>query len=785
MRPNGSRADVFSFSSSTSRYRWVGLIALLIVYVAALPAYSVAQQRTSLQQTPRAVREGTAQLVGHYDSAQMLRLVFALKPPHLEEEEQFLNQLQDKDSPLFHKYLSEKEWDERFAPSVQDEQAVVAWVQSQGLTVTQRFPNRLLVDVEAPVAIIEKALDVAIKRYQLGSASYYSNDRDPAIPRQFVGLVHAVLGLNNLEVMHSASRNIQAVRGPDYSPGPAFTVGSHLTSDANRKKPGVAPSRREKPLNWEYLYWPRDLWAPGAYNYGGNEGYRGGLSNLGHCCNPLNNPNNSPPEASIAIAIWGDYSDSDFQTFIGGNILAGNIQRYFVDGTPSCCNPETTLDAEYATAMANSFSSSANTAEIHVYEGINNHFSTMLDVLNQALSDGHARVLSMSWGAAEIYEAPSTVMDSYHAVFDQMSGQGWTLVAGSGDGGATSDCADHLSVIYPGSDPDVTAAGGTTLGGGSYGYVFETGWTGGSYGCSNNDGGGGGGCSAYFSAPSYQGTPACGANSRSLPDLALNADAANTPQIFYLGGWTPTGGTSIVAPEIAGFYAQANAYLLYIQSIVGNTCGSSYSAPCAPLGNANRYLYAEGYGQFAPHYPFYDITSGCNDNDITRQYGLTPFCAVPGYDMVTGWGSANMLQLSWMINAFVAGDFGAPVTTIGGPQPNHWYTTDQMISWTITDTSANGHPPMEYRAMTLLGTWTPGTLIANPRRLSKVSLLTPSTTVPITPTVRTACCTSPGCPTAKVAIRCLCGHGTMPGNQALPPTVRCAMTPGHRIPTPR
>ncbi|HEY5176350.1 MAG TPA: protease pro-enzyme activation domain-containing protein, partial [Terriglobales bacterium] len=103
-----------------------------------MPTYSAAQQRASLQQTPRAVREGTAQLIGPYDSDQMLRLVFALRPPHLAEEEQFLNQLQDRDSPLFHKYLSDKEWNERFAPSAQDEQAVVAWAQSQGLTITQR-----------------------------------------------------------------------------------------------------------------------------------------------------------------------------------------------------------------------------------------------------------------------------------------------------------------------------------------------------------------------------------------------------------------------------------------------------------------------------------------------------------------------------------------------------------------------------------------------------------------------------------------------------------------------
>ena len=437
----------------------------------------------------------------------MLRLVFALKPPHLEEEEQFLNQLQNRDSPLFHKYLSETEWNQRFAPSAQDEQAVVAWAQSQGLSITQRYPNRLLVDVEAPVAIIEKALDVAINRYQMGSSTYYSNDRDPALPAQFVGVVHAVLGLNNIEVAHAASKGSQNFTGPDYSPGPAYAVGSHLVSDAKKPRP-AARGRKKEPDDYQNPYWPFYLWSPGGYNYGGNiQVYAGGLNGLGHCCNPLNNPNNSPPEASIAIAIWGDFSDDDFHNFlIGseyGSLVAGNVQRYFVDGTPACCSPETTLDVEWSTAMSNSFDTSADTAEVHVYEGANAHFSTLLDVVNRALSDGHARVLSMSWGAAELYGVGGSTMDSYHAVFNQMSGQGWTLVAASGDGGATADCADHLSVSYPASDPDVTAAGGTTLQlTWAYSvFVSETGWTGGSYGCSNNDGGSGGGCSAYYPAP--------------------------------------------------------------------------------------------------------------------------------------------------------------------------------------------------------------------------------------------------------------------------------------------
>lgn len=671
------------------------LPAFLLACLLCCPQRGPAQEKVALQQTPAAVKNGRAQFLGPYNPDQKLRLVFALQPPHLQEEEQFLDKLQDRDSPLFHKYLSAEEWNDRFAPSPQAEQAVVDWAASQGLTITQRYPNRLLVDVEATTAIIEKALDVAINRYQDGSTQFYSNDRDPSVPAQFAAIIHSLLGLNSLEVMRTASRTTDGTTYPDYSPGPVYTIGTHLRGDGSRKKleaaiavskNGERPSNPDNPYYW---FTPSDIYSPGAYDYQP-------LANLGHCCNPLNNPGNSPPEASIAIAIWGDFSDADLDGFLTVNpYLAHNVQRYFIDGTPPCCSPETTLDVEWTTATANSFQLSSNTAEVHVYEGVNYQVSTLLDVLNRVLSDGHARVLSMSWGEAELYQVSSQTMDSYHAVFNQMAGQGWSLVAASGDAGATTDCADHLSLSYPASDPDVTAAGGTTLTTSYYGYSTETGWTGGPSGCAQNDGGGGGGCSAYFAAPSYQLTPACGSSSRSVPDMALNADWVNSPQEFFFNASLQgSGGTSIVAPEIAGFYAQENAYLLYLQSIIGNTCGGTLSSPCAPMGNANYYLYGEGGGpEYAPHNPFYDVTSGCNNNDITQEYGLSFYCASTGYDMVTGWGSANMFQLAWSINNYLAGDAAGPSIAMSGPLKNHWYNTYQTIGWTITDATGNGHLP--------------------------------------------------------------------------------------------
>ena len=144
---------------------------------------------------------------------------------------------------------------------------------------------------------------------------------------------------------------------------------------------------------------------------------------------------------------------------------------------------------------------------------------------------------------------------------------------------------------------------------------------------------------------------------------------------------------------LAGFFAQEGAYLVYLASLTGNDCGSPHQG-CGPMGNGNAYLYYEGVNApYAAHYPFYDITSGCNSNDITVANKLTAFCSGAGYDSVTGWGTANMLQLAWTINTFIAGDFAAPAVNLSGPLINHYFNTPKTVSWTIGDVSGNGAVP--------------------------------------------------------------------------------------------
>ncbi len=192
------------------------LFVLLLTVWYSTPV--AAQTETPISHIPSAVQNGAATLLGRYPLEQKLRVVFALRPPHPQEEELFLRELQDRNSPKFHQFLPQEQWNERFAPSPENERAVIDWARSQGLIITHRYPNRTLVDAEATVATIQRAFGTNINRYQLKDQSFFSNDRDPAVPAHLAPMLHSVLGLNNLDVFHSASFRRREGSYPDYAP---------------------------------------------------------------------------------------------------------------------------------------------------------------------------------------------------------------------------------------------------------------------------------------------------------------------------------------------------------------------------------------------------------------------------------------------------------------------------------------------------------------------------------------------------------------------------------------
>lgn len=660
-------------------------------------AITVPAEPNPVARTPQVVVDGRAALVSHYDPKSMLRLAIVLAPSHPAEEDQFLQDVLNRQSPLFHKFLTAEEWNTRFGPTEEDEQAVVDWARSRGLTITNRFPNRLLVDVEAPASVIEDALHVTINQYRLPAGEdeeqgriAYSNDRDPELPSRIAEIVLSVQGLNSVESMAPASYRGPLPATPDYVPGPPIEESNSVKADApsfsassdvgvdSRVTPEITPPN---PNFWT----PAFVYSSPVYNYQA-------LMNLCHCCNPRNAPSQSPRETSIAIAAFGHAVPSDVFNFAQQFNLSINLFHASVDGQYTCANTkagvdpnciEATLDTEWAMTTANS-STAASTAAVFLYEGANYNNATFIDLYNYILSGNHARIMSTSWGCPENPSSGTNgctadTMRARDNVFKSMVGQGWTILAATGDQGAVAGCGNTLHVQFPASSPYVVAVGGTSLNEGKVSANYEVAWTGSAAqgSCGKNNGGSTGGFSEYWPVPPYQAYLRYAR--RAVPDIAL--DAFHPHDVYINGAWGYYGGTSVATPMLAGFFAQENAYLLSI----GNRCGDKGTSPCAPLGDPHNAIYEEGRFNDSEHNPFYDILSGCNSNDLTVQYQLTPFCAGTGFDEVTGWGSANMLQLAWSINLHTVTYAFRPYVTFTGPKVNKWSNTNQTVKWTIND----------------------------------------------------------------------------------------------------
>ncbi len=507
--------------------------------------------------TPQQVVLGTATPIQAYDPASKLKLAISIKAPKMAEEESFLKELQDKHSPNFHKWLTPDEWNARFAPSAEDEQAVVDWAQSQHLTVIGRYPNRLIVNVEGTVDAIQKAFNISINKYQVDSEVEFSNDRDPQIPAHLQNIIEYVDGLNSILRMRPANPALKGMRGPDYAPGPIHQIGKSAQMSANpaavkalaSRMKAASSGKQAKPPITNGFYDPSDIWNSNAYDYQA-------LQAQGHCCNPLGNSGQTPPDTTIAVATDGDFADTDMQGFQAQYpYLAYHYNRVWVNGTPGGGDDETTLDLEWTTATANSQGSYVDTSFIWVYEAAKG-FGDFGTLFNQIANDNYVRVVNISYGLNESYLNGFGLVSSWHSIFNQMLGQGMTIMAAAGDSGASAGCGDSIAVLYPGSDPDVVSVGGTALQTSVYGFSSEVAWTGGTYSgaCSQNNGGTGGGCSVLFAAPGYQSSPACGAGSRSMPDIALNAAVGQN--YYFNGGLHGVGGTSISSPMTSGFMAQ-------------------------------------------------------------------------------------------------------------------------------------------------------------------------------------------------------------------------------------
>ena len=216
---------------------------------------------------------------------------------------------------------------------------------------------------------------------------------------------------------------------------------------------------------------------------------------------------------------------------------------------------ETTLDVEYAHSIAPGAKIVLAETPVAETEGVAG-FPEMMNAEQSLINSGVGDVISQSFGATE-NTFPGFSSGNYSSLLDlryafqDAAAHGVTVLAGSGDEGATNDESDLMTLYpyrvnsWPSSDPLVTSVGGTQLNLDQAGNKLtpDVVW---------NDGHGasGGGTSAVFSRPLYQiGVTKEVGKSRGTPDISMSAAVNGGCWVYWsFAGPAPPAGPSSAAP---------------------------------------------------------------------------------------------------------------------------------------------------------------------------------------------------------------------------------------------
>lgn len=604
--------------------KFAGAIVLLTVFIAAWTGVSRAQQLRSnripgpVDDRVRTVIRGNVQPLariefdqGRVDPRRLLhRITIDFKPTAAQQADlnALLQAQQDPASPDYHKWLTPEEFADRFGMNAADLETVSSWLGGQGFRIDEVGRARSWIAFSGTAGQAESAFNTELHEYLVDGVRHFAPAVEPSVPAALGNVVSGFSGLHDFRMQP----RLRARRA-------RFTsnlTGSHFLA-------------------------PDDV----ATIYDIHSLYSSGIDGTGQ---------------TIAVMGQTDILMSDIATFrLNAGLPANSPTVILVPGSgdPGISEndlPEADLDLEWSGAIA------PKASLIYVNSG-----NGAFDSLQYAIDKQLAPVVSISYGDCEPNFSTSEI-DLLVSLGQQANAQGMTILAPSGDAGATDCDGDFsnrqlaqlgLNVDLPGSLPYSTSVGGTTLfdvagnywsasnngnNGSAVSYIPEVPWNDTLVFAVQGLAGGGGGKSVSFSKPSWQaaaGVPNDGA--RDVPDISLSASDYDG-YLICSGGSCVNGfrasdstlfvvsGTSATTQEFAGIVALLNQRM------------------GTPQGNVNTGMYK--LAQTAPT-AFHDITTGgnwmpCKAGSLNCPGGgLIGYSAGRGYDLVTGIGSIDAFKL--------------------------------------------------------------------------------------------------------------------------------------------
>jgi kumamolisin len=493
--------------------------------------------------------------------------------------------------------MSRQEAAAKFGATDNDIAKVRAVMQQSGVEVLSEDPASRSVQVAGTIKVLEEVFQVKLFEYSHATGNYRGRTGMVHVPSELDGIITAVYGLDNRQVIHRRRRVRPA--------GRSFP----LTAAATAPR-GFIPAK----LAEVYDFPAGDAKGEviGILEFGG-----GFLTHdLDIYCKTVGVPTPTVKPVSVDRSPTNTDDDAAGEVMLDIEVIAG------------ACPGATQV----------------------VYFGSTKFDEkAWIDTLGKAIhdQDNNPYILSISWGSSEDSDVwQEGTIAHVNDAFQEAAMMGITICVAAGDDGSADETDDGTSpgeldgtahVDFPSSSPFVLAVGGTDLrlsDGGS----TETTWKDGNGrrfippSGTGSGGSTGGGVSSMFPRPTFQsGITIKSVNpgaivGRVVPDVAAHAesDGRSTGYFWVLDGHGgPNGGTSAAAPLWAALIARINAVL---QEEKGSGKRVGYLTPV---------LYQTGAdGKPIGASACKDIVSGDNISAAIGGYR-----AGPGYDAVTGWGS--------------------------------------------------------------------------------------------------------------------------------------------------
>jgi subtilase family serine protease len=600
------------------------LASLLVPVLDALPAGAAADA-----------------FLGKAPPNQSVKFLVKLPLRNATELDQLISEQGDIHSPLYHHFLTPKQFASEFGPTAASRARVEAAMKAAGFAIDRAGSQAY--QVHAPSATVERAF--AVRMSLLRSSNGYVS----AVTKQALTLPPG-LGREGASVV-----------------GIGYVRPKQLFMRLSR----IRPSNRYSAVG---PYWFTDL--KQAYSYPSWSEVRGRNANIG-----------IEMSSDVLDSDTKGYFDSEDYTAISHAPVPTVVRHYVFGGAPFDPNSDASFEASLDVQQS---LGSAPGAIAHLYDIPDLSDNSIIAGYFQIVEDDIVDVTSSSFGGCELAYTPAYnggvdyryILTIYHDIFAQGNVEGQTFLASSGDSsGLACPTPSYYvngengqfvpSIDDPADDPNVTAVGGTNLITTTppnpqpnppvltskyvresefgdpeipydvYGYGNGSVVTGGYWGS-------GSGRSQIFSMPSYQKRYGLSGSGRSIPDvsmqmggcpagIAASCGADDSASILAFDGYLyGVIGTSASSPEFAGVLALLVAH------------GGSR------LGNVNTTLYELGAANDAlPYHFFHDGIPGYN-GVVTEKAGKK------GYSQITGLGTPYVDNLVGATNLPVAGNPQTP-----------------------------------------------------------------------------------------------------------------------------